>query len=105
MAPIRWKNFSNSYRDVRPSVPAQYSGRTKSSLLFLLDPCADDVGHVGIAFVLLFDEGGIIKALVRLDLFFTRRGAVGWLLALLLGLGIFKRDEFGVCRLRYDFNF
>src|SRR5665647_822292 len=80
------------------------SRRASSSLFFLFDAVADDVGHIGIAFFLLFDEGGIVKALVHLDLvLFARDGAFGTrLLALLLGLGILERDEFGIRRLRHD---
>src|ERR1039458_2716327 len=76
-----------------------------SGLLFLLDGLADDVGHIGIAFFLFLDEGGIVEALIDLDLFafgsrcraFCRR-----LLALLFGLGVFERDEFGIRGLRHD---
>src|SRR5450759_1171110 len=60
-----------------------------SGLLFLLDGLADDVGHIGIAFF-LFAFGGRCRA-------FRRR-----LLALLFGLGVFERDEFGIRGLRHD---
>src|SRR5665811_658877 len=85
------------------------SRRTPSGLLFLLDAVADDVGHIGIAFFLLFDEGGVVEALVDFDLFLVARCRFAFgagLLALLLGLGILERDEFGIRRLRHDrFNF
>ena len=76
-----------------------------SGLLFLLDRLADDVGHVGVAFFLLFDEGGIVEALVNLDFFFLARrcGSLGRrLLALLFGLGVLERNKFSVCGLRLD---
>src|SRR5882672_7796940 len=60
------------------------SGRTISSLFFLFDAVTDDIGHVGIAFLLLFDEGGIVECLVGLDFFLVARGsAFSRLLALL----------------------
>src|SRR5471030_111485 len=87
MAPIRWKLAVRNH-----------SGRTNSGLFFLLDAVADDINNVRIAFVLFFDEGGIIDRLVcpANFLFLTCRGAISGLLALLLGLGIFQRDEFGI---------
>src|SRR5471030_2484398 len=92
MAPIRWK------LTVR-----EYSGRTNSGLFFFFDAVADDVGHVRIAFVLLFDKGGIVEALVGLDFLLAVSGrAFSRLLTLLFGLGIFQRDEFSVRRLRHD---
>ena len=87
--------------------PLLGSGETHSAFFFLLDRLADDVGYVGVAFFLFLDEGGIVEALVAyLDFFlFARRsGGVGRsrLLALLLGLGVLERNEFGVCGLRHD---
>src|ERR1700690_2649955 len=76
-----------------------------SGLLFLLDRLADDVGHIGIAFFLFFDEGGIVEALVDLDLFAFGgrcRAFRRWLLALLFGLGVFERDEFGIRSEEHD---
>src|SRR5665811_290088 len=109
MAPIRWngcRNRSqNKSQDLRSSVGPKYSGRMISSLLFLLDAVADDVGHVGIAFFLLFDEGGVVEALIPLDFFLVARCSFAFdcrLLALLFCLGIFERDEFGIRRLRHD---
>src|ERR1035437_7117907 len=81
------------------------SRRTSSGLFFRFDAVADDVGHIGIAFFLFFDEGGVVEALVHLDLVLVARCGLafgGRLLALLLGLGILERDEFGVRRLRHD---
>src|SRR5664280_3354677 len=98
MAPIR--NFSCR-------ILGNACGRAAASgLLFLLDGLADDVGHIGIAFFLFLDEGGIVEALVDLDLFalggrsraFRRRR----LLALLFGLGVFERDEFGIRGFGHD---
>src|SRR5690242_8111687 len=79
-----------------------------SAFFFFLDRLTDDVCNVGVAFFLFFDERGIVHALVAAHLdffFFARRGrSVGRrrLLALLLGLGIFERNKFGVCGLRHD---
>src|SRR5664279_4862932 len=98
MAPIR--NFAGRIfgKRVRRAVT--------SGLLFLFDRLTDDVGHIGIAFFLFLDEGGIVEALVDLDLFalggrsraFRRRR----LLALLFGLGVFERDEFGIRGFGHD---
>ena len=81
MAPIR--DF-----DCRPCETAN------SGFLFLLDRLADDIGYVGRAFFLLFDEGGIVQALVtNLDFFlFARRsGSLGRrFLTLLFGLGVLE---------------
>jgi len=70
-----------------------------SGLLFFLDGLADDVCHVSIAFFLLLDEGGVVEALIHLDLFLfaSRSRAFGCcrLLALLFGLGVFQRNGAG----------
>src|SRR5262249_49645247 len=80
--------------------------RKDSALFFFFDRLADDVGYVGVAFFLLLDEGRIVEALVaHLDfLFLACRGRLGGsrLLALVFGLGVLERNEFGVGGLRYD---
>src|SRR5262245_22213633 len=85
-------------------LPLLGTQRTRSALFFFLDRLADDVGHVGVAFFLLLDEGRIVEALVaHLDfLFFACCGCLGGsrLLALLFGLGVLERSEFGVGGLR-----
>src|SRR5262245_62861076 len=87
-------------------LPLLGTQRTRSALFFFLDRLANDVGHVGVAFFLLLDEGRIVEALVaHLDfLFFACRGCLGGsrLIALLFGLGVLERNEFGVGGLRYD---
>src|SRR5688572_22766989 len=72
-----------------------------SAFLFLLYAVADDIGNVGAAgFLLLLDEGGILEpAIIFLAL---SAGGGSLLAALLLGLGIFQRDKFGVGGLRHD---
>src|SRR6478752_7845335 len=87
--------------------PAALGKRRKwSALFFFLDGLADDVGYVGVAFFLFLDEGRIVQALVaNLDFFlFAGRGRLsgGRLLALLFGLGVLERNEFGVGGLRHD---
>src|SRR5262245_20155426 len=77
----------------------------RSALFFLFDRLANDVGHVGVALFLFLDESSVVEALVaHLDLFlFTRVGggvSRSRLLALLLGLGVLERYEFGVRGLR-----
>ena len=67
-----------------PSWPAT------SSLLLVVD-VADDVGDVLVAFLLLFNEGGVVQTLVfELDLILGAfdRLAIGGLLALSLGIGV-----------------
>src|ERR1700688_1692639 len=109
MAPIA--NFmAASGKRVRLRASRNAFRRTSSGLLFLLDGFADDVGHIGIAFLLLLDEGGIVEARIDLDLFgLARRRAFrprGFLFGLLLRLGLLERDEFSVGRLWHDcFNF
>src|SRR5262249_19655034 len=87
-------------------LPLLGAQRTRSSLFFFLNRLADDVGHVGVAFFLLLDEGRIVEALVaHLDfLFFACCRCLGGsrLLALLFGLGVLERNEFGVGGLRYN---
>src|SRR5262245_52187864 len=85
-------------------LPLLGTQRRQSALFFFLDRLADDVGYVSIAFFLLLDEGRIVEALVaHLDfLFLARRRCLGGsrLLALLFGLGVLERNEFGVGGLR-----
>ena len=59
MAPIR----------IRIGIAQAHSSkrRTYSGFFFLLDRLADDVGHVGVAFFLFLDEGGIVEALVAIS--------------------------------------
>src|SRR6476660_5113152 len=87
-------------------LPLLGTQRRRSALFFFLDRLADDVGHVGVALFLLLDEGRIVETLVaNLDfLFFACRGCLGGsrLLALLFGLGVLERNEFGVGGLRHD---
>src|SRR6185437_16771459 len=77
-----------------------------SGLFFLLGGLRDDEGKVGIAFFLFLNEGSVVGA--RLDFYFfnlargTRALGGGRLLALLLGLGVFERNEFGVRGLGHD---
>ena len=76
-----------------------------SAFLFFFDGLPNDVRHVGIAFFLFLDEGGVIEALVHFDFFiFADCGLLGGqrLLALLLGLCVLKRNEFGFCCFRSD---
>src|SRR5271169_1315219 len=98
MAPIR---------ELSRRSPANTCGaREASGLLFLLDGLTNDVGHVGIAFFLFLDEGGVVGALVDLNFFdFARRArAFGRrLLTLLFGLGVFERDKFSIRRLGHDY--
>src|SRR5215471_18036518 len=96
---IRYQQFGRK-QTVRTSAPD-----SRLLLFFLLDRFADDVGDVGIAFFLFLDEGGVVHALVHLDFFFAcgSRSVGGlWLLALLLGLCVLERNEFGVRRFRRD---
>src|SRR6185295_8796362 len=80
--------------------------RKWSALFFLFDRLADDVGYVGVAFFLFLDEGRIVQALVaNLDFFlFAGRGRLcgSRLLALLFGLRVLERNEFGVGGLWHD---
>src|SRR5215831_16985989 len=78
-----------------------------SAFFFFLDRLADDVGHIGVAFFLFLDEGGIVQALVAyLDVFLFSRLSLGVgcrrLLALLFGLGILERNKFRVTGLRHN---
>src|SRR5262245_6991893 len=86
-----------------PAGGAATGGRRSSRLLFVLD-VADDVGHVLVAFLLLLDEGGIVHALIVLDLDLVvaafGRLAIAGLLALALGIRLLERDELGVGGLR-----
>src|SRR6185312_13636175 len=62
----------------------------KSAFLFLLDRrFADDIGHVA-AFFLLFDEGSVFDCVVAF------LALASGFLALLLGVGVFERNQFGV---------
>jgi winged helix-turn-helix protein len=65
-----------------------------SSPFLLLDVAADNLGDVGVFFLALFDEGGIVEALViGLDLI-LRFGRLTWLLlALRFRVGISQGDE------------
>jgi hypothetical protein len=76
--------------------------RPSSGLLLVLDIAADDFGHVGVLLLGLLDEGGIVEALViELDVLLALdRLARGLLLALRLGIGLFKGDELGLRGLR-----
>src|ERR1700730_16146916 len=55
--------------------PAIANARAASGLLLVLD-VADDVGHVVLAFLGLLDEGGIVQALVDLDVLVLPLGAL-----------------------------
>src|ERR1051326_3850863 len=75
-----------------------------SSLLLVLDIAADDLADVGVLFLGLLDEGGVVLvAALHLDVLdvldpFGRRflGA-----ALGLGIGLLERNELGLLRLRH----
>ena len=75
----------------------------KSGFLFVFAAFADDVGDVVVALFLLFNEGGFLGLLdleivVALDSF-------AFLLAGGFGVGVLKRDELDVGRLRqFDFG-
>src|SRR5215471_4602747 len=59
-----WPQFATSSAALRIR-------RKDSTLFFFLDRLADDVGHVGVAFFLLLNEGRIVEALVaHLDFLF-----------------------------------
>src|SRR3569833_1223293 len=93
-----------------PSIARAKRSRRKSALLFLLDRLADDVGDVVIAFFFFLDEGGVVEALVDLDVFLfgclgLGAGDRGLLLALLLRLGVLERHEFGFRRLWRHLDF
>src|SRR6185437_5553576 len=91
---------------IRNLMAANWEAAACSAFLFLLDRFTDDVGDVGVTFFFFLDEGRVVEALIHLDFFFlagvrcafSRRG----LLALLFGLGILERYEFGVGGLRHD---
>src|SRR5688500_9815933 len=74
---------------------------TASGFFFLLHAVADDVGNIGAAgFLLLLDESGIFKpGVIFLAISASDRSLLA---ALLLRLGIFQRDKFGVGGLRHD---
>ncbi len=61
----------------------------RSALLLVFDVAADNIGNVGVFFLLLLDESGIIEGFVDLDLFFDvrLRGLYRRLRALRLGVG------------------
>src|SRR4051794_30326154 len=93
---LRAGTNSGSLDDVRP-------GTGQVSSLFLVGHVADDVGDVLVTLLLLLDEGRIVKGLIDLDVVAALGPfALGALLALRLGIGFLKRDEFGVRRLRHD---
>jgi hypothetical protein len=73
-----------------------------SSLLLVVD-VPDDVGDVLVAFLLLFDESGVVQSLVfELDLVLGAfdRLAIGGLLTLGFGVRVLERNKFGLCGLR-----
>src|SRR6476469_5937819 len=80
-----------------------------SGLVFFFDAVADDVGDVLVAFLFFFDEGGIVQALVDLDILILGvdigGGSSRLRAALLLGLGILERDQFRLRRLRRNLGF
>src|SRR5665213_3288499 len=78
------------------------ASRRTSCLFFLLDGLADDVGHIGIAFFLFLDKCGVVGTGFDLDFLNLAGRACRRLLALLLGLGILKRNEFGIGGLGHD---
>src|ERR1043165_7919653 len=76
----------------------------KSGFLFVFAAFADDVGDVVVALFLLFDEGGFF-GLLDLEIVLGLDG-FAFLLAGGFGVGILKRDELDVGRLRqFDFGF
>src|SRR5665213_539053 len=77
------------------------ASRRTSCLFFLLDGLTDDVGHIGIAFFLFLDECGVVGTGLDLDFLNLAGRTSRRLLALLLGLGILKRNEFGIGGLGY----
>src|SRR5437763_13127411 len=76
----------------------------KSGFLFVFAAFADDVGDVVVALFLLFDEGGFF-GLLDLEVVVAFDGIALRFLAGGLGVGVLKRDEFDVGRLRqFDFG-
>src|SRR6266566_9407740 len=72
------------------------------SRLFVVLTLADDIGDVVVSLFLFLDEGGIVEALVDLDILFGSFGRLRALLALGLGVSILERHELSVLGLRHD---
>src|SRR5687768_12016120 len=75
--------------------PQRLFGRL--SLFFLVD-VADDVGHVGVAFFLLLDEGISIESWIDFNVLAFHSS----LRACCLGIGLFQRDELRLRSFRSD---
>src|SRR5882757_8349101 len=71
----------------------------KSGFLFVFAAFADDVGDVVVALFLLFDEGGFF-GLFDFEVVFALGGFAVRFLAGGFGVGVLKRDELDVGRLR-----
>src|ERR1700683_4639642 len=74
-----------------------------SGLPFLLvfDIPADDVGNVGVFFLLLLDKSGVVESFINLGLLFEVRlgSSHRRFRPLCLGIGFFQRNELGFLRL------
>src|SRR3569832_773094 len=55
--------------ETRPSIARAKRSRRNSARHFLLDRLAEDDGDVVVAFFFFLDEGGVVEALVDLDVF------------------------------------
>src|ERR1700674_113974 len=84
--------------------PAIANAMAASGLLLVLD-VTDDVGHVVLGFLGLLDEGGIVQALVDLDVLVLPLGALDRrrsLAARALDIGLLEGNEFGLGRFGDD---
>src|SRR5262245_59126404 len=101
MAPSRDADVGN----VRASAyirPSGYPPGRPVSRLFVVLTLADDIGDVVVGLFLLLDKGGVIEALIDLDIVLGAFGRLRALLALRLGVSILERHELSVLGLRHD---
>src|SRR5215813_11148489 len=100
MAPSRGADVGTSaaFAGIRRS---GYPPNRSVSRLFVILTLADDIGDVIVGLFLLLDEGGIVHALIDLDIVLAPFGHFRALLALRLGVSILERHKLSVLGLRH----
>src|SRR5215813_11084241 len=101
MAPSRGADVGTSaaFAGIRRS---GYPPNRSVSRLFVILTLADDIGDVVVGLFLLLDEGGIVQALIDLDVVLGPFGRLSALLALRLGVSILERHELSLLGLRHN---
>src|ERR1700683_1192495 len=104
--PVGCRMSAASNRETRGRsalIPDYRSPIADSGFPFLLvfDIAADDVGNVGVFFLLLLDKSGVVESFINLHLLFEVRlgSSHRRFRPLALGIGLFQRNELGFLRL------